>query len=51
MRAIFANPVLFVAPYNDEDTVGRVQERIPGAPVLAKPVYAERLADAIAKLS
>ncbi len=51
MRDMFAVPVVFVTSYNDEDTVGRVQERVPGAPVLAKPVYAERLADAIAKLS
>jgi DNA-binding response OmpR family regulator len=51
MRDMFEVPVVFVTSYNDEDTVERVRERVPGAPVLAKPVYPERLADAIAKLS
>jgi len=51
MREMFEVPVVFVTSYNDEDTVDRVHARVPGAPVLAKPVYPERLADAIAKLS
>jgi DNA-binding response OmpR family regulator len=51
MRDMFEVPVVFVTSYNDDDTVGRVHERVPGAPVLAKPVHAERLADAIAKIS
>ena len=33
------------------DTVARVRQRVPGAPVLAKPVYPERLADAIVEAS
>ena len=36
-----------VTSYNDADTVGRVRERVPGAPILAKPVYTDRLAAAI----
>jgi hypothetical protein len=42
-------PVVFVTSYNDADTVGRVRERVPGAPILAKPVYTDRLAAAIAE--
>jgi hypothetical protein len=37
----------FVTAYTDPDTVKRIQEQVPGAPVLAKPVYTNRLADAV----
>ena len=44
-------PVVFVTSYNDDDTVERIRQQVPGAPVLPKPVYPERLADAIAEAS
>ena len=44
---MFEVPVVFVTSYSDDDTVARVRQRVPGAPVLPKPVYPARLADAI----
>ena len=49
LRQMLEVPVVFVTSYNDADTVGRVRERVPGAPILAKPVYTDRLAAAIAE--
>jgi CheY-like chemotaxis protein len=40
--------VVFVTACNDEPTVERIHERVPGAPVLAKPVYRDELASAVA---
>jgi hypothetical protein len=40
-------PIVFVTGYTDRD-VDRVHEQVPGAPVLSKPVYGDRLADAVA---
>jgi DNA-binding response OmpR family regulator len=51
LREMFDVPVVFVTSYSDDDTVERIRERVPGAPVLLKPVYPERLADAIAEVS
>ncbi len=51
LREIFAVPVVFVTSYSDDDTVARIRQRVPGAPVLPKPVYTERLADAIVEAS
>ena len=51
LRAMFDVPVVFVTSYSDDDTVERIHERVPGAPVLLKPVYPERLANAIAEVS
>jgi len=47
LREMFEVPVVFVTSYSDDDTVARVRQRVPGAPVLPKPVYPARLADAI----
>jgi DNA-binding response OmpR family regulator len=49
LREIFDVPVVFVSSYNDDDTVERIRAAVPGAPLLAKPVYTERLGDAIAE--
>jgi DNA-binding response OmpR family regulator len=51
LREMFAVPVVFVTSYSDADTVERIHEVMPGAPVLPKPVYADRLASAIAQAS
>jgi DNA-binding response OmpR family regulator len=51
LRQMFDVPVVFVTSYNDADTVQRIRDLVPGAPVLPKPVYPERLADAIANIS
>lgn len=51
LREMFEVPVVFVTSYSDDDTVARVRQRVPGAPVLPKPVYSARLADAIVEAS
>lgn len=50
LREVCGVPVVFVTGYNDPDTVERIHERVPGAPVLPKPVYREGLADAVAEM-
>jgi two-component system, response regulator PdtaR len=51
LREVCETAVVFVTSYNDHDTVERIHEQVPGAPVLPKPVYRERLADAVAEAS
>jgi hypothetical protein len=40
--------IVFVIACTDEGTIERIHEQVPGAPVLAKPVYPQILADAVA---
>jgi CheY-like chemotaxis protein len=51
LRAVCDVPIVFVTAYGDETTVERIHEQVPGAPVLSKPVYRERLAEAISQVS
>jgi DNA-binding NarL/FixJ family response regulator len=44
-------PIVFVTGYTDRDTVERIHEQVPGAPVLPKPVYHDRLAAAVAAVT
>jgi len=48
LREVCDVPVVFVTAYSDEGTIERIHEQVPGAPVLAKPVYPQTLADAMA---
>jgi two-component system, response regulator PdtaR len=48
LREVCGASIVFVTGCNDGDTVKRIEERVPGAPVVAKPVYREQLASAIA---
>lgn len=41
-------PVLFVTGHGDTDTIERIRDQMPGAPVCIKPVPDDRLAAAIA---
>jgi CheY-like chemotaxis protein len=41
-------PIVFVTAYTDPDTVKRIREEVPGAPLLPKPLWRDRLADAVA---
>ena len=50
LREVCGVPVVFVRGYNDPDTVERIHKQVPCAPVLAKPVYREGLADAVAEM-
>jgi two-component system, response regulator PdtaR len=40
-------PIVFVTACQDRDTVARIHRVVPGAPVLGKPVWRDRLADAV----
>jgi len=51
LRELCDVPVVFVTGYADPDTVKRLRERVPGAPVLPKPVYREQLADAVSAVT
>ena len=48
LREVCDVPIVFVTGCTDRDTVERIHERVPGAPVLPKPVWGDRLADAVA---
>jgi DNA-binding response OmpR family regulator len=48
LREVCEVPIVFVTACSDEGTIERIHEQVPGAPVLAKPVYPQILADAVA---
>ena len=51
LRAACDVPIVFVTAYNDKDTLERIYKQVLGAPVLSKPVYSKRLADAVAAVT
>jgi two-component system, response regulator PdtaR len=51
LRTVCEAPVIFITGYTDRETVERIHERVPGAPVLPKADYYYRLADAVAMVS
>jgi DNA-binding response OmpR family regulator len=48
LREVCGASIVFVTGCNDEATVELIRERVPGAPVLAKPAYRDGLAAAVA---
>ena len=50
LREVCDIPVVFVTAYTDRDTVDRIHEQVPDAPVIAKPLYRDRLASAVAEV-
>ena len=50
LREVCDIPVVFVTAYSDPDTIERIHEQVPDAPVIAKPLYRERLASAVAEV-
>jgi two-component system, response regulator PdtaR len=48
LRKVCKAPIVFISGYMDRDTVERIHEQVPDAPVLAKVSYHNRLADAVA---
>jgi len=50
LRTVCEAPVVFISGYTDRDTVERIHEQVPDAPVLSKPVYRDRLAEAVAEV-
>jgi two-component system, response regulator PdtaR len=51
LREVCEVPIVFVTGFGDRDTLDRIHDQVPGAPVVPKPVYRERLAEAISQLS
>jgi DNA-binding NarL/FixJ family response regulator len=51
LREVCEVPVVFVTGYADRNTVERIHNRVPDAPVLHKPVPFDRLADALAEVT
>jgi CheY-like chemotaxis protein len=51
LHTVCEAPIVFVTSYLDPDTVERISKQVPGARVLTKPVYGDRLADAVASVS
>jgi two-component system, response regulator PdtaR len=49
LREVCEVPIVFVTGYDDPDTIERIHQQVPGAPVLSKPEYREGLADAVAE--
>jgi CheY-like chemotaxis protein len=47
LREVFGVPVIFVTAHCEDGTLERIHEAVPGAPVLSKPVYREKLASAL----
>ena len=41
-------PIVFVTGYTDNETIDRIRSQVPGAPVIPKPVWGDRLSEAIA---
>jgi CheY-like chemotaxis protein len=50
LREVCDIPIVFVTVYTDRVTLQRIHEQVPGAPVIAKPLYRERLARAVAEV-
>lgn len=48
IRAQRDTPVIFITAHGDEATRAHIERIVPGAPVLAKPITAERLREAVA---
>jgi DNA-binding response OmpR family regulator len=48
LREVCDVPVVFVTGCTDRHPVAHIRERVPGAPVLPKPIWGDRLADAVA---
>ena len=48
LREVADVPVVFDTAYTDRDTVERIHEQVPDAPVIAKTLYRERLPSVVA---
>jgi CheY-like chemotaxis protein len=50
IRAQRATPIIFVTAHGDDATRAHIEQVLPGTPVLAKPITAESLKQAIASV-
>jgi DNA-binding response OmpR family regulator len=51
LRDVCDVPVVFVTACDDPDTVERIHEQVPDAPVISKPQYRKGLAEAVAQVT
>ena len=51
LREVCHVPVVFVTAHSDEETIERIHERVPGVPILPKPVFRATLANAVAEVT
>jgi DNA-binding NarL/FixJ family response regulator len=51
LREVCDVPVVFVTAYTDADTVERIHDQVPDAPVLPKVDWRKRLAHAVSEVS
>jgi DNA-binding NarL/FixJ family response regulator len=49
LKEVCGVPIVFVTAHNDDGTLERIHDVVPGAPVLSKPVYRETLAHAVSE--
>jgi CheY-like chemotaxis protein len=48
LRERYDLPIVFVTGCTDSDTIQRIRSKVPGAPVLPKPPWDDRLTEAVA---
>jgi DNA-binding NarL/FixJ family response regulator len=51
LHTVCEAPIVFVTGYTDRDTVERIHQQVPGAPVLSKLAYRDGLAAAVAAVN
>ena len=50
LREVCDIPIVFITAYTDPDTIERIHEQVPDAPVIAKTVYRDSLARTVAEV-
>ena len=51
LRTMYEAPIVFISGYTDHDTVERIHEQVPDAPVLSKGSYHHLLAAAVCEVT
>ena len=51
LQTMYEAPIVFISGYTDRDTVERIHEQVPDAPVLPKGSYYHLLAAAVAEVT
>jgi len=50
LREVCGAAIVFVTASMEQTTLDRIKTQVPGAPVVAKPVVPQRLAEAVARV-
>ena len=50
LREVCNIPIVFITAHTDFDTVKRIHQQVPDAPVIAKNLYRDRLARTVAEM-